>query len=299
MSTQSLTGVAPPQMITIALVQMTASKSVESNLTFLETHIRKAAEQGAQYVQTPENSLLMDLDGERVRQVVNSDLYHQGLERLFALAKEHQIWLHIGASPVMVDHASAQPEDDQKSVPQLANRSFVVGPDGRVRDFYDKIHMFDVQLPGGEHYRESTNYLSGERAVVVETDFARLGLSICYDLRFAGLYRQLAQAGAEIIAVPAAFTAYTGKAHWHVLLRARAIETGCFVVASAQTGLHETKRETFGHSLVIAPWGDVVLDSGPQAGVFMTKIDLQQVHEARSQVPSLRHDRPFEVDAPL
>ena len=299
MTQQNLTSTGASQTLPVALVQMTATKSVETNLAFLETHIGKAAALGARYVQTPENSLLMDLDSERVARVVESDLYRHGLERLFALAKEHNIWLHIGGTPVLVDQTASQQDNDQPAAPHLANRSFVVGPDGQVRDFYDKIHMFDVQLQGGEHYRESQNYRAGARAVVVETDFVRLGLSICYDLRFAGLYRQLAQAGAEVIAVPAAFTAYTGKAHWHVLLRARAIETGCFVVASAQTGTHETGRDTFGHSLVVAPWGDIVLDAGAEAGVFMAQLDMQQIRDARGQVPSLRHDRPFDVDAPL
>ena len=296
MTQPNLTSTGTSQTLPVALVQMTATKSVETNLAFLETHICKAAALGARYVQTPENSLLMDLDGERVARVVESDLYRHGLERLFALAKELNIWLHIGGTPVLVDQTISQESTDQSAVPQLANRSFVIG---QMRDFYDKIHMFDVQLQGGEHYRESQNYKAGKRAVVVETDFARLGLSICYDLRFAGLYRQLAQAGAEMIAVPAAFTAYTGQAHWHVLLRARAIETGCFVVACAQTGTHETGRDTFGHSLVVAPWGDVVLDAGAEAGVFTAQLDLQQIRDARGQVPSLRHDRPFEVDAPL
>ena len=285
--------------IMIALVQMTACKSVEDNLAFLVSHIEEAAERGARYVLTPENSLLMDLDAERVHKIAASETYAQAFDALYSLARRLNIWLHIGATPVVVDDALKKASNAADEGPLLVNRSFVIGPDGQMRDFYDKIHMFDVQLPDGEHYCESANFRPGDRAVVVGTDFARLGLSVCYDLRFPGLFRQLAQAGADILTVPAAFTAYTGRAHWEVLLRARAIETGCFVIAAAQTGDHETGRSTYGHSLVAAPWGDVLLDAGDQPGVFMAELDLQLLYEARSKVPSLRHDRPFHMVAPL
>jgi predicted amidohydrolase len=180
---------------------------------------------------------------------------------------------------------------------QAANRSFVIGPDGAVLARYDKIHMFDVDLPGGESYRESATYRPGGRAVTVELAGACFGLTICYDLRFPYLYRALAKAGAEVITVPAAFTKTTGEAHWHVLLRARAIETGCWVVAAAQGGHHENGRDTFGHSMVVSPWGEIVDEAGIEPCVITAKIDLDQVAEARGRVPALTHDRPFEMPA--
>ncbi len=279
----------------VALIQMTSSKSLDKNVAFLETHIIEAARANAAYVLSPENSLLMDLDAKRVAEITGSQAYTQALDHLFELARLHKLWLHIGATPVRLEGEDAV----NGQGPCLANRSFLVGPDGSMHETYDKIHMFDVRLPDGEHYWESKNYKSGARAVVAACQFAKVGMTICYDLRFATLYRQLAQAGAQIISVPAAFTQYTGKAHWHVLLRARAIETGCFIVASAQTGLHETGRQTYGHSLIVSPWGEVILDAGEDCGMFHTQLDLDQIEQARAQVPSLQHDRPFDIDASL
>jgi predicted amidohydrolase len=271
----------------VGLVQMTSAKSLEDNAAFLDTHIRQAASAGATYIQTPENSLLMDLDGERVAKICGSAAYRAALDALGRLATELGVTLHIGATPVFLEGAEARPF--------LQNRSFLFGPDGALIRQYNKIHMFDVSLPEGETYKESATYKPGVEAVVADCGFARLGLSICYDLRFAALYRALAQAGAEMISVPAAFTQYTGKAHWHVLLRARAIETGCFVLASAQTGTHETGRATFGHSLVISPWGEVLVDGGTSPGVSYAMIDLAEIAAARRAVPSLTHDRDFKA----
>ncbi len=281
----------------VALIQMTSSKSVEDNLAFLDTHICKAADMGATYILSPENSLIMDLDTQRITDIVRSEAYAQALDHLAGLAIIHRIWLHIGATPVALNGEQLEGEGPQ---PLLANRSLLIGPDGLVHGAYDKIHMFDVRLPGGETYCESMSFKPGERGVVVDCDFAtegmtRVGMTICYDLRFAGLFRQLAKAGCDIITVPAAFTQFTGKAHWHVLLRARAIETGCFILASAQTGLHQTGRETYGHSLVVAPWGEVLLDAGVETGVFSAQLDLKKIGQARSNVPSLDHDRVFKM----
>lgn len=274
-----------------ALVQMTASKSLDKNLAFLDDTIREAAGNGATYILTPENSLLMDLDGQRVAEVTGSAAYAEALSSLHQLAGEHGVTLHIGATPVLLSALLSR----ASSGPQLANRSYLIGPDGQLIGQYDKIHMFDVSLPGGESYRESATYKPGAEAVVVDGGFAKIGLTICYDLRFPSLYRTLAQAGAEMITVPAAFTQYTGKAHWHVLLRARAIETGCFVFASAQTGAHETGRSTFGHSLIISPWGEVLVDGGTEPGVSYAEIDLTEIGASRRAVPSLTHDRDFIV----
>ena len=198
-----------------------------------------------------------------------------------ALAKDLGIWLSVGSLAIKV------------AADKVANRSFLMGPDGRIHARYDKIHMFDVELPNGETYEESRNYRPGGEAVVADTPFGRLGLTICYDLRFPHLYRALAKAGASYLTVPSAFTQVTGEAHWHVLLRARAIETGCFVFAAAQSGTHENGRKTFGHSLIVGPWGEVLADGGTQTGVVTADIDPARVSEARGRIPALQHDRDF------
>lgn len=283
------------ELINIALIQMTSSKVLDQNLEFIETHVRDAAAAGATYVLTPENSLIMDLDGRSVARVAASDDYKACFQSLSDLARDLHVWLHIGSTPVYL----GKDKSEESRQAFLANRSILIGPNGQEVDFYDKIHMFDVSLPDGETYRESRHYRPGTRAVVVDCGFARIGMSVCYDLRFAPLYRQLAQAGAEMITVPAAFTQITGAAHWHVLLRARAIETGCFILASAQTGLHDTGRGTFGHSLIVAPWGEILLDAGVDVGAFLTPLDLSLIGEAREKIPALQHDRPFNMDTPL
>ena len=203
-----------------------------------------------------------------------------------ALAAELKIHLHIGSLALR-----ASPE-------RAVNRSFLIGPDGMVIASYDKIHMFDIDLPGGESYRESANYQPGETAVISDLPWGRIGLTICYDVRFPALYRALAESGASFLTVPSAFTRKTGEAHWHTLLRARAIENGCFVFAAAQAGLHENKRETFGHSLIIDPWGEVLAEGGVEPGVFMARIDPAKVETARKTVPSLQHGRRFSVADP-
>ncbi len=265
------------------LVQMCAGRSIEANLRDASVLIRAAAKGGAVYIQTPEVTTQMERD--RAKQMVET-LPEEGnpaLAHFRALARELKVWLHIGSMAVAVEGN------------QLANRAFLINPLGAVAARYDKIHMFDVQLPGGETYRESKLFRPGSEAVVADLPWGRLGITICYDLRFAALYRALAQAGAEILAIPAAFTRPTGQAHWHTLMRARAIETGCFVIAAAQTGRHENGRETFGHSLVVAPWGEIIADAGVETGVTFADIDLAKAAEARGQVPSLTHDRAFTV----
>lgn len=244
--------------------------------------IREAASRGAEMVLTPEMTPLM----EQGRTALLGKIYPQendpDLPVFQALAQELDIWLVIGSMAV-------------KQGDKIANRCFVLSPDGNIAAHYDKIHMFDVDLPGGEYHRESCAYDAGERAVVAETPWGKMGLSICYDLRFPRLYRMLAQSGASMLTVPAAFTAVTGRAHWHILLRARAIENGAFVFAPAQTGRHMSTggdgRETFGHSLFIDPWGDIIDDGGADAGVTVAEIDLSLVERARSRIPSLKHDR--------
>jgi deaminated glutathione amidase len=203
-----------------------------------------------------------------------------------ALAKELKIHLHVGSLALRFSPEKA------------VNRGFLIGPDGNILACYDKIHMFDIDLPGGESYRESANYQPGESAVISDLPWGRIGLTICYDLRFPALYRALAEAGASFLTIPSAFTRKTGEAHWHVLLRARAIETGCFVFAAAQAGLHENKRETYGHSLIVAPWGEILAEGGVEPGVFLAKIDPTKVETARKTVPSLQHGRRFSMADP-
>ena len=278
----------------VGLIQMTASKSLDDNLDFLLARIDEAIEGGAAYILSPENSLIMNLDAKEVANVAGSAAYKDALTALDELARKQDIWLHIGASPIVLETKAGGHE-----APSLANRSLLFAPPGRTGGTYDKIHMFDVALPGGESYRESKNYQPGEQAVVIDCGFAKLGMTICYDLRFPVLYRQLAQAGAEMISAPAAFTQITGEAHWHILLRSRAIETGCFVVAAAQTGLNETGRKTYWHSLVVSPWGEVLLDAGEDVGVFFAELDFCEVGDVRTRIPSLDHDRHFVMNAPL
>jgi deaminated glutathione amidase len=264
-----------------ACVQMNSAAEIAPNLSAASELIRAAAGAGAQLVMTPENTTLIDPNRARSFAKTPSEDAHPGLPHFSALAKELKIWLLIGSMPVRAD--------DQR----VANRSFLFDPNGTVVARYDKIHMFDVDLANGETYRESSGVRPGEQAVVAATPWGNLGLTICYDVRFAYLHRVLAQAGAVMLTVPAAFTVPTGQAHWHVLLRARAIETGCFVFAPAQTGEHAEGRRTYGHSLIISPWGEILGDAGDAPGFIIADIDLAEVQKARAMVPALRHDRDF------
>ena len=270
-----------------ALVQLRSGRNCAANVEAAERLIREAAQGGASYIQTPENTTLMGLERD---QLIASTLPEDGnpwLARFRDLARELGIWLHIGSMGIKI-------KDEQ-----LANRAFLIGPDGVVAARYDKIHMFDVDLAGGESYRESRSYRPGELAVLHDLPWGRLGLTVCYDLRFPALYRALAEAGASFLAIPSAFTQQTGEAHWHVLMRARAIENGCYVFAAAQAGKHENGRETFGHSLVVDPWGRIVAEGGIQPGVVLAEVDPAEVVAARARIPSLQHGRRFEVIEPM
>ncbi len=269
----------------VGLVQMCSGRDVARNLRDATALIREAANGGASYIQTPEVTNLMELERERLFALAEPEAGNAALAGFAELAKELGVWLHIGSMVI-----KASPD-------KLANRAFLVSPRGEVTARYDKIHMFDVDLPNGEVYRESANYVPGARAVVAPLPWGGLGFSVCYDLRFPYLYRALAHAGASFLAVPAAFTRLTGEAHWVTLLRARAIETQCFVFAAAQGGRHEHGRETFGHSLVVSPWGQILAEGGVQPSVIFADIDLSMIGDVRSRVPSLRHDREFTVEA--
>lgn len=265
----------------VALVQSNSGNQIGPNVAAVSNLIRAAHGSGADLVMLPEVVSLMETRSALVFEQVRPQEDDEALKAFKALAGELGIWLHTGSLPIRLSDT------------KIANRSFLIDPSGAVTATYDKIHMFDVDLPNGETYRESKNYQPGDRAVVADLPWGRLGLSICYDLRFPHLYRALAKAGADFLCVPAAFTKVTGEAHWHVLLRARAIESGCFVFAAAQTGTHQNGRQTYGHSLIIDPWGEVVADGGEDVGFISARIDPAKVREARGRVPSLLHDREY------
>lgn len=273
----------PEKHFRAALVQLRSGRDVDANVRNAEVLIRRAAQGGAAYVQTPENTAMMELKPELVLQAAETEEDSVALARFRALAAELGIFLHIGSLAIKLDGM------------RVANRSYLIDPQGGIAARYDKLHLFDVDLAGGESYRESDHARPGAAAIVADLPFGRLGLSICYDLRFAALYRALATAGAEFIAVPAAFTKQTGEAHWHVLIRARAIETGTFVLAATQGGLHENGRSTFGHSLIVSPWGEILAEGGEEPGVIFADIDLAAAAEARARIPALKHGRDFEV----
>jgi predicted amidohydrolase len=266
-----------------ALVQLRSGREISPNMATALDLIRKAAAEGALYIQTPENTTLMELDGNRLFECILPESETAVLGEFSAIARDLRIWLHIGSLAVEISERKA------------ANRAFIFAPDGSVAARYDKIHMFDVDLPSGESYRESKNYKPGGTAVNLRLPWGVLGVTTCYDLRFPEQYKALAKAGADFLAVPAAFTKVTGEAHWHVLLRARAIETGCFVLAAAQGGLHENGRSTYGHSLIISPWGEILAEAGDEPCVIAAEIDPAEVTAARRKIPALNHVRPFEV----
>ena len=272
--------------IRVACVQMRSGTEVGQNIAEASALIRQAAADGAELIATPEMTTLLDRRAGAAWEKSTTEAADPGLSAFRALAQELRVTLLIGSLAIRAEEG------------KCANRSFLIGPDGKIVARYDKIHMFDVQLNAGNVYRESDSYAPGGEAVVASLPAARLGLTVCYDVRFPDLFRQLAVSGAQIIAVPAAFTKITGEAHWHTLLRARAIETGCFVIAPAQGGKHEDGRETFGHSLIIDPWGEVLAEGGVDPGVIAATLDLSKVDEVRGKIPSLQHKRPFRpVDA--
>jgi len=280
-------GIRGDLSFTAALVQMRSSVTPQGNLDAATRLISEARDRGADYVLTPEMTNILEVKRERLFAAIVSEESDASLAALRELARKLRIFVHIGSLAIKL------------SAEKAANRSFLIDHDGEIIARYDKIHMFDVDLAGGESYRESRSYRPGEIAVAADLPWGRLGLTVCYDLRFPALYRALAEAGSSFVAVPSAFTRQTGEAHWHVLNRARAIENGCFVFAAAQGGRHENGRETFGHSLIVDPWGRVIAESaGCEPGVALALIDPAQVMAARTKVPSLSHGRRFEVIGP-
>ncbi len=264
-----------------ACVQLRSTDDVAENIASTSALIREAKALGAQFVATPENTTLMAPDGGAKIERSFAEDDDPALPAFRALAEELGIWLLIGSLAIKVSDS------------QTANRSFLFDPKGRIVARYDKIHLFDVDLPSGERYRESKTVAAGRQVVTAALDWGTLGLSVCYDLRFPQLYRTLAKQGAFIFSVPSAFTETTGKAHWHVLLRARAIENGAFAIAPAQGGTHANGRKTYGHSLIVSPWGEVMAEADVDPGVIVADIDPQASAEARARIPSLAHDRPF------
>jgi len=267
--------------VTVACVQTTSEREIEPNITTVGTLVRRARAAGAAFVLLPENVGMLEPVNRLAREKAEPEDRHRALAAFRELAAETGVWLLIGSLSIRLDDG------------RLANRSLLVDPRGEVTARYDKIHLFDVDLGNGERYRESATIAPGASAVVAETPWGPVGMSVCYDLRFPQLYRTLAQRGAVFLSIPAAFTRTTGMAHWHVLQRARAIENGAFVLAPAQCGTHAEGRETYGHSLIVDPWGTVLADGGEEPGIVLAEIDPEAAAEARRKIPALTHDRPF------
>jgi predicted amidohydrolase len=272
---------------TAGLVQMRSGLSPQANLDAAVKLIGEAKAAGADYVLTPEMTNILEIKRERLFAAIVAEESDVSLAAFRELARKLGIFLHVGSLAIKL------------SPDKAANRSFLIDRHGEIVARYDKIHMFDVDLANGESYRESRNYRPGEIAVVTDLPWGRLGLTVCYDLRFPALYRALAEAGSSYLAIPSAFTRQTGEAHWHVLNRARAIENGAFVLAAAQGGKHENGRETFGHSLVVDPWGRILVEGGTEPGVVLATIDPAEAAAARGRIPSLQHGRRFEIIEPM
>jgi deaminated glutathione amidase len=267
----------------VGLVQMRAGKDIEENFAQAEALIRDAARRGAHYIQTPENTLVMEVDAPRLLAKIAPESETPGVGLFSRLARELKIWLHIGSIAVTSGEGRA------------ANRAFLFAPSGETVLRYDKIHMFDVDLPSGESYRESATFVPGTEAFVAQLPWGGLGVATCYDIRFPEQYKALAQAGAKYLSAPSAFTKVTGEAHWHILLRARAIENGCFLFAAAQGGRHANGRTTYGHSIAISPWGDILAEAGTEPGVIFADIEPAEVDRVRTRIPALSHTRDFKV----
>ena len=274
--------------LVVAAVQMRAGVSPEANIEAMDALVREAALRGARYVQTPEMTGAVQKDRAGLKQILRSEADDLVLRAAADLAGELGVFLHIGSTAIDAGDG------------MTANRGMVFGPDGKALARYDKIHMFDVDLDNGESWRESAVYRPGEVAQTVDLDVARLGMGICYDIRFPHLFRDLALAGADILTAPAAFTRQTGEAHWHVLQRARAIENGSFVISAAQGGVHEDGRETYGHSLIVDPWGRVIAEvDGDEPGVIVASLELDEVKAARGKVPNLKNARSYRVETEM
>ena len=271
----------------IACLQMNSSRDIAANIATLHAMVKEAVGKGAQLVATPENTFVMGEPASGEPRVFYTQENHPGVLAALQMAKEYQCWLLIGS--VAVQTAQSQALYPEKNY----NRSLLIDPQGTVKASYDKIHLFDVALPNGEIYTESSRIIAGSKAVLADMPSVKLGMTVCYDVRFPHLYRALAKAGAGILSIPAAFTVPTGEAHWHVLLRARAIENGCFVIAPAQTGTHSGGRKTYGHALIVDPWGKIIAEAGGDTGIIMGDIDLNQIDQVRGRLPSLGHDRDY------
>ena len=272
-----------------AIFQMTSGIDPAANAAAIVEMVGRAAEQGADMLFTPEMAGYLDRTRARAADTLRSEADDPVLNAVREAAARHGLWVHLGSLPIKEEGGDGR----------WVNRSFMIDDKGGIRARYDKIHLFDVDLATGESWRESSVYRPGEEVVAVDTPWARMGLSVCYDMRFPDLYRALTNAGATMLLMPAAFTVPTGKAHWHVLLRARAIEAGCFVIAAAQTGRHQDGRETYGHSLVIDAWGEVLLDMGEEAGLALAEIDLSRVEEVRGRVPVIANRRNLPADVTI
>ncbi len=272
-------------MLRAALVQLNSSDDPAANMVQISEFVRAAHAGGARLIATPEVSNMMSLSRSHQQNMLQIQADDQTLKGLRDLAAELSVWLLIGSLALKSETSAL-----------FVNRSFLISPNGEIAAWYDKIHMFDVQLDNGEGYRESAQFQPGDRAVLAKTDFGKIGLTICYDLRFGHLHRSLAKADAAIITAPAAFTVPTGQAHWHVLLRARAIETGCFILAPAQCGTHAQGRKTYGHSIAIDPWGNILSEADETPGVTFADLDLTLVGKARAKIPALTHDKGFTID---
>jgi len=258
----------------IALHQMTSCIDPMRNASDMQDAIAKAADDGAVMYFAPEMALLVDRDRARARKYMADESHSMALQSLIAAAARYRIWVHIGSMPILDDGAE-----------KLANRSIIISPDGAIAARYDKMHLFDVDLASGETWRESSAYVGGEQPVVVQTPLGLMGLAICYDMRFPDMFSAYAKSGVDIITLPSAFTVPTGEAHWHTLLRARAIESAAFVIAAAQCGVHEDGRQTYGHSLVVDPWGTILLDMGSLPGLAYVDLDLDTIMQVRKQIP--------------
>lgn len=274
-----------------AVIQMRTGVEIAPNVADAFEMVREAHAAGADFIATPENTgsisiAKADIQGQEARQD-----FHPAVAAFASLADELNTWLLIGSIGIDVEMPEGEPA-------KYANRSFLFGPDGAIKATYDKIHMFDVDVSETESWRESETFEAGKKAVGANLPWGGLGMTICYDMRFAHLYRTLAKAGADFFTVPSAFTVPTGQAHWHVLLRARAIECGAYVLAPAQGGTHENGRQTYGHSLIVGPWGEIIAEAGTDPEIIYGTIDTSEVAKARARLPSLTHDRPFDLDAP-
>ncbi|WP_176591547.1 carbon-nitrogen hydrolase family protein [Sphingobium sp. EM0848] len=269
-----------------AIFQMTSGIDPAANAAAIVEMAARARGEGADMLFTPEMAGYLDRDRRRAAATLRSEADDPVLAVVREAAAKQGLWVHLGSLPLK----------DERGDGRWANRSFMIDDNGAIRTRYDKIHLFDVDLATGESWRESSVYGPGERVVAVDTPWARMGLSVCYDMRFPDLYRALTNAGATVLLIPAAFTVPTGRAHWHILLRARAIEAGCFVIAAAQTGHHADGRDTYGHSLIADPWGDIVLDMGETAGLALAEIDLSRIEDVRGRVPALANRRSLPMD---